>query len=520
MISQNIFNQALLGLDQNPTPDDVPPALAPLAAQLNHDDPAARCYELCALALAYERAGQGLASSAGWQSVPAMPPTTKVVQGPLEQQLVSWLEGKQWPFVDFALEQLAARGYQLAGAGLASFLNGYPKTKRERHRAVLVGPGQWLLQQLGEEAADSEDFDAMGFPARKEHLRQLMATDTAAAEALVASLWGTAPVKHREDYLEIIGPQASVEFLEKALKDRGSYVREQAQKLLSRRPGSPWAVQLESWLGQMLAYDQQKGWSFRPLAYDKKAMKPFSLEEISPVKKESDEHYLRRQLIQLCLNQDFWLQLTSSADPAELAVKFSRHKLPSSYFQDYHFNNQVNWLVAVGGSGLVKDYLLARGDLDGNGMEHLSAAQLEELLAARSEQDTFLRALFKYPYEVIFEGQHQQTSNVFSGKGQRVNGLDNLISQHYIFEESNGNWGLRLSLLIIYILKNRSAHYYYYDESTNFAASIASRLALDPVIDDLFQRYRNDGQSLEFIDEIVRGYARKQQFAQLLNKEK
>lgn len=485
MLNPQLFNAALMGLDAGPLPPPPPP-LAEAVARLPPAEALPRAYDLLALAYGSDRSGARLESNGDWQPIPPAPaPDARVLPAPARRVLAAWLEQDEHDYLDYALATLKRSGHCLDEASLQQLLLRGEVKRLKGRLGLLDDRGRWLLTQLGAElpndlrtelgsapttpAPDADPLLELDFSGRRAHLSSLRRENPEAARLRVEEIWKGAPANHRLAYLELLRDNlspADAPFIEACLKDRSSNVRETAGLLLARLPDSASTRALEGWLRQTLSHDKA-GWHMTPLAFSKE-MKALGLEEISSDKNESDDNFLRRQLIHRVHRLEFWLEMTHSADVAELAETLIRTPLAQRYFEHGWLSSSQSyngWLSELGTAFLV-EYLSRQPTLGHHKdtkmwlLKQLNSAQRERVLAAQAEHNPHLKLLFQRPEE-FFLGH--------SAAARRWENMDfSLLTD---FNDDTGEpWGERYSLLVLYAVRHCDSYVYYQHSQQRHAA--------------------------------------------------
>ena len=333
-----LINTALLGTGKQPWRPDAstPAALQTAWAALADDDSERRHYRYAALAFAYSYGGQTPAQSVdGWQAVPPAPAAEETLPPEAAAILADWFAQKRRHLLRYAVARLEERGLVLPTALLPEAARHSQNHPADIPETLLGARGRWLFAAAGirprkdEDGADyaehEEDWQLLPFAARKAHLARLRRDDPDAAREQLAAIWGSAPANHRQDYIEILGANltdADQPFLTAALKDRSKAVKESAHRLLMRLPDSAPVQQHLAWLRERLAWQDANGWQYLDAPYTAE-MKAAGIEEISPLKEESDAAWQLRQII-LALPLAIWAQYFA-CDEEEAAARLAAH---------------------------------------------------------------------------------------------------------------------------------------------------------------------------------------------------
>ena len=337
-----LLNTALLGTGKQPyRPDATTPAALSAAWEALTDSSAERrTYRYAALAFACAYGGQTPAQSAdGWQLIPPAPAAEETLQPEAVAILGGWFKQKRQHLLHYAFARLRERGLTLPTALLPDIAAHVQKHPADIDDRLLGARGRWLFAEAGlrqNSAADTdEDWQLLPFAARKDWLTRLRHEAPDQAREQLAALWSSAPANHRQDYIAILADRltaADQPFLTAALKDRSKTVKESAHRLLMRLPDSAPAQQHLAWLRERLVWQDAGGWQYLDATYTAE-MKAAGIEEISPLKEESDAAWQRRQII-LTLPLSIWAQYLA-CDEEEAAAALSapspEHYLPLLY---------------------------------------------------------------------------------------------------------------------------------------------------------------------------------------------
>ena len=326
-----LLNTALLGTGKQPyRPDATTPAALSAAWEALTDSSAERrTYRYAALAFAYTYGGQTPAHSAeGWQPIPPAPAAEDALPPEAVAILADWFRHKRLHLLHYAFARLRERGLALPTALLPETTAHAQKHPADITDSLLGARGRWLFAEAGlrqSAAPDDEDWQLLPFAARKDWLTRLRHANPDQAREQLATIWSSAPANHRQDYICILADKltaADQPFLTAALKDRSKAVKESAHRLLMRLPDSAPVQQHLAWLRERLAWQDANGWQYLDAPYTAE-MKAAGIEEISPLKEESDAAWQLRQII-LALPLAIWAQYFA-CDEEEAAARLAAH---------------------------------------------------------------------------------------------------------------------------------------------------------------------------------------------------
>ena len=327
-----LLNTALLGTTKQPyRPDAATPAALQTAWVALADSSAERrTYRYAALAFACAYGGQTPAQSAdGWQLIPPAPAAEETLPPEAVAILGGWFKQKRQHLLHYAFARLRAHDLALPTALLPETIAHAQKHPADITDRLLGARGRWLFAEAGlrqNSAADAdEDWQLLPFAARKDWLTRLRHEAPDQAREQLAALWSSAPANHRQDYIAILADRltaADQPFLTAALKDRSKAVKESAHRLLMRLPDSAPVQQHLAWLRERLAWQDANGWQYLDAPYTAE-MKAAGIEEISPLKEESDAAWQLRQII-LALPLAIWAQYFA-CDEEEAAARLAAH---------------------------------------------------------------------------------------------------------------------------------------------------------------------------------------------------
>ena len=327
-----LLNTALLGTTKQPyRPDAATPAALQTAwAALVDSSAERRTYRYAALAFACAYGGQTPAQSAdGWQLIPPAPAAEDTLPPEAVAILADWFRHKRQHLLHYAFARLRARDLALPTALLPETIAHAQKHPADITDRLLGARGRWLFTEAGLRASatadNGEDWQLLPFAARKDWLTRLRHENPDQAREQLAAIWSSAPANHRQDYIAILADNltaADQPFLTAALKDRSKTVKESAHRLLMRLPDSAPAQQHLAWLRERLIWQDAGGWQYLDAPYTA-AMKAAGIEEISPLKEESDAAWQLRQII-LALPLAIWAQYFA-CDEEEAAARLAAH---------------------------------------------------------------------------------------------------------------------------------------------------------------------------------------------------
>ena len=251
-----------------------------------------------------------------------MPPEAVAILG-------GWFKQKRQHLLHYAFARLRAHDLALPTALLPETIAHAQKHPADITDRLLGARGRWLFAEAGlrqNSAADAdEDWQLLPFAARKDWLTRLRHANPDQAREQLATIWSSAPANHRQDYICILADKltaADQPFLTAALKDRSKAVKESAHRLLMRLPDSTPVQQHLAWLRERLAWQDANGWQYLDAPYTAE-MKAAGIEEISPLKEESDAAWQLRQII-LALPLAIWAQYFA-CDEEEAAARLAAH---------------------------------------------------------------------------------------------------------------------------------------------------------------------------------------------------
>ena len=327
-----LLNTALLGTTKQPyRPDAATPAALQTAwAALTDSSAERRTYRYAALAFACAYGGQTPAQSAdGWQLIPPAPAAEETLPPEAVAILGGWFKQKRQHLLHYAFARLRARDLALPTVLLPETIAHAQKHPADITDRLLGARGRWLFAEAGlrqNSAADAdEDWQLLPFAARKDWLTRLRHANPDQAREQLAAIWSSAPANHRQDYIAILADNltaADQPFLTAALKDRSKTVKESAHRLLMRLPDSAPVQQHLAWLRERLVWQDAGGWQYLDAPYTAE-MKAAGIEEISPLKEESDAAWQLRQII-LALPLAIWAQYFA-CDEEEAAARLAAH---------------------------------------------------------------------------------------------------------------------------------------------------------------------------------------------------
>ena len=328
----SLLNTALLGTTKQPyRPDATTPAALQTAwAALTDSSAERRTYRYAALAFACAYGGQTPAQSAdGWQLIPPAPAAEETLPPEAVAILGGWFKQKRQHLLHYAFARLRARDLALPTVLLPETIAHAQKHPADITDRLLGARGRWLFAEAGLRASPAaetdEDWQLLPFAARKDWLARLRHEAPDQAREQLAAIWSSAPANHRQDYIAILADNltaADHPFLTAALKDRSKTVKESAHRLLMRLPDSAPAQQHLAWLRERLVWQDAGGWQYLDAPYTAE-MKAAGIEEISPLKEESDAAWQRRQII-LALPLSLWAQYLA-CDEEEAAARLAAH---------------------------------------------------------------------------------------------------------------------------------------------------------------------------------------------------
>jgi Family of unknown function (DUF5691) len=251
---------ATVGVDRRPLP--LGSLTGPAAAHadvLDPGDPAAALLDAAALLTSARRAGV-LAGAAAGDVAAAAPDTAPELSRNASAVLDYALRGKDPALVADLLTAAAAAGFRAAAPMLPALLDvaARDRSLRPAVGAVLGARGRWLAAHRTDwkrvtDAAGPVDPVVSDDPAiwatgrRSERLPWLAALrqrDPDEARELLAAGWSREPGDDREELLQVLAVRLSAAdepFLEAALDDRKSSVRQVAARLLAAMPDSAFA---------------------------------------------------------------------------------------------------------------------------------------------------------------------------------------------------------------------------------------------------------------------------------------
>ncbi|MDI1462170.1 DUF5691 domain-containing protein [Catellatospora sp. KI3] len=251
-----LLSSALVGTDRRPcAPDAVPQVLAEAvpAGPLDPDG----LLTAAAVVTVARRAGQRPAQVEA--PAPAPAETARYAPAAAQQRLGRLLSGSeaeldrqvQHELLGEWLRLAAGRDLLAAPQHLVALLEQADSSQRQLVRAVggarlqwlcAEGLGRWSWAMTAPEAAPgAEDWETGRIEARAAHLARLRGTDPAAGRDLLAEAW---PQEKAADLAALIEACATglglddEPWLEKALDDRRTQIREAAARLLGQLPGS------------------------------------------------------------------------------------------------------------------------------------------------------------------------------------------------------------------------------------------------------------------------------------------
>jgi hypothetical protein len=271
---EDLVTAATVGVDRLSLPllTLAGPAAA-YAAVLDSSDPAVALLDAAALLNSARRAGlnpvaarsAGSASAASGALAPAPPDTAPELSPGASRVLGSVLRGSDPALVADLLSAAAAAGFRGAAPMLPALLDAAARDRSLRPpvRAVLGARGRWLAAHRSEwqrvTDSDGTDSDGPAVPGdqaapddpaiwptgrrgeRRAWLAALRRREPDQARDLLAAGWSREAVADRDKLLEILEIRlsgADEPFLEAALDDRKSSVRQVAARLLATIPDS------------------------------------------------------------------------------------------------------------------------------------------------------------------------------------------------------------------------------------------------------------------------------------------
>ena len=512
-----LINTALLGTGKQPwRPDATTPAALQTAwAALADDDSERRHYRYAALAFAYAYGGQTPAQSTdGWQAVPPAPAAEETLPPEAAAILADWFAQKRRHLLRYAVARLEERGLALPTALLPETARHSQNHPADIPETLLGARGRWLFAAAGirprkdEDGADyeehEEDWQLLPFAARKAHLARLRRDDPDAAREQLVAIWGSAPANHRQDYIEILGANlgdADQPFLTAALKDRSKGVKESARELLMRLPGSEQTRQHLAWLRERLAWQPPASgglkkilhkltggdspWQYLDAPYTPE-LKAAGIEEISPLKGESDAAWQRRQII-LRLPLAAWAEYFG-CDADEAAARLAAHPpiAPLNLCIGWvHTLRDRRFTLALLPAVMSENPDTAAARLNLETFLALDSTDRETLLADKNTAQRLLALLRHNPY----------------GGAWRDN--------------AHEDWGERYGLLVCnHYLKNK--HYFQHDEYERVAASLPVSDTITALIENRLRLIPEDNPKHETTRIIAGHYRQKCRFAALL----
>ncbi len=334
------INTALLGTASRELQiSEISAALQPVCEEIRAtaSDPESAFYKQAAVAFAYDRAGKEPLKAEATSAIAEAPEEELPYFSPEAGQLLTLLQSqKYYHLLLYAYRKAAHSGKLISPEYLPSLLrqafekSNPQKGKEQMLLAGLAGKrGSWLLPLLGYpawNADEQEDWETATHARRKEILSQMRHRDPAAARERLQSEWKNETATHRDELLQCMRTGLSLEdeeWLESVMNtDRSSTVKDTARDLLSRLPDSRLTQTYCNLLRGKLSYRTLLGWKLHPIDFTPE-MKKLGLEELSRDKKESDAHYLLRQLCER-VPLSFWSE-TFGCNAEEAAVKLAKH---------------------------------------------------------------------------------------------------------------------------------------------------------------------------------------------------
>lgn len=260
----------------------------------------------------------------------------------LSTNLLNLIYASKNTFLRYCYGLLEGSGYRLPSAYVYTFVYHCTGTLQGKEQALLAKAlqpllgerGKWLLGLMGkaELAADDFDWATATFSRRLAHFRDMRESQPQKALELLLQDWAKEKADRREAFLGEMWEglnRADEAFLtEVSQKDRSSIVKALALRLLWHLPGS----KVQERGRELLRAHHQKqfllGWKWTDISYSDE-LKNLGIEELSPIKGESDSLYILRQMAEY-MPLDFWVDhyTCSPQEAAERLVK----KPPMEHF--------------------------------------------------------------------------------------------------------------------------------------------------------------------------------------------
>lgn len=257
---EDLVSTALLGTAKRDVPDAMTMASRPLAdAGVRHAEPAGRLLDQAAVLTTYRRAGR-LPRTGLVVGEPAPPETKPRVSRAAARRLQLLLDDRPGLLPEW-LALCAEAGARVPEELLPDLFDRARVSRAiARRLAPVAGErGHWLAAQNPEwhqvldhaattvETLEPEVWETGRRADRVAYLAALRGSEPAAARELLAASWATEDPGDRVEFAAVLTDGLSADdetFLENALDDRRKEVRELAQVLLGRIPGSGYATRM------------------------------------------------------------------------------------------------------------------------------------------------------------------------------------------------------------------------------------------------------------------------------------
>lgn len=346
-----LLKSALLGTErQKPSytqlPDSLQAVYKKLISQGENKPEAVLCKMNAGLAI-YKRAGLSPYPLAEGELElkrvsPAPDETLYELPEELSTNLLSLIYASKNTFLRYCYGLLEGSGYRLPSAYVYTFVYHCTDTLQGKEQALLAKAlqpllgerGKWLLGLMGKAELATDDFDwaTATFSRRLAHFRDMRESQPQEALELLLQDWAKEKADRREAFLgemwEGLNRGDEAFLTEVWQKDRSNIVRVLALRLLWHLPGS----QIQERGRELLREHHQKqfllGWKWKEISYSDE-LKSLGIEELSPIKGESDSLYILRQIAEY-MPLDFWTDhyTYSPQEAAERLVK----KPPMEHF--------------------------------------------------------------------------------------------------------------------------------------------------------------------------------------------